>query len=479
MSGTIKNIAVYTLGSILADVASIAMVPVYLRVLPPEEMGWLDTCMTVSLLLAVLASAGIEASILRVFFDYKTLAEQKRLAGNAVFLAAIGSVGVGIPAWTCGRELATWITGEVVSEKLILSLVVFFLLQGVFMVARSILRVHERAVVFVCGSLVTAVVGVGAACYGVLVLKGGAESVLLGRALGLFCGVVVLAVPVAGLVTFRPDKRMVRAILSYGIPLLGTSIVMWVVSNIERVLQPRLVGLAELGVYAIGLRFAGIIRFISDGVRLAWPTYAYGNLDGGVDEKRYGKALKAYVAAMLVVGSVISVYVGDVIEILNSYEYEKVQYYVPIFIIMYISMGAVNMVNVGIHIKKKTNALFVISLISAIVKIGFTIGFGMTFGGIGIAIGSMISFLLTDFMIVWISNRMITINYPYRGIFNMLFCFSLLTAAALALSDLGLGYRIFLRSVLLVLFWYVVYKCAEGEVLVLLKLSVSRLRRAS
>ena len=459
----VSQTLLYVVGSVLVDLASLVLLPVYLNALAPGEMGVLELCITISMVMTVISSAGMESAILRIFFDYKAEKEKRELLGTGVGFALASSLVIGGIFWFVAGDLLSWAIGQEVDDALSRSFVIFFTLRGVGALFRSVLRVNDKAVAFLCSSIANALIGVGLAALFILRLKMGAEGALLGRSIGTAVGIMIMAAAGRRNMSLRVSPLMVKGLLSYGGPLILVSIVMWTVNHVDRVMQPRLIGLSELGMYAIGLRLASVMRFISEGVRLSWPSYAYGKMHEEGAKDLYVRAILLYIGIMLAGGAMISLFAEEAIVILGGKNYRGAYVYIPLFIVMFTLMGTYNLVTVGLTIQKMSRTLLTIAGVSAMAKIVLTYAMGLNLGGMGIALAATLSVLIMNGLAILFSKSTYSLDYPWRKIVGMFSVFLMLTMGSRIFAQCPSVLYISLKLVLLLLVIGFIYGAIPDE----------------
>ena len=67
-----KNTLLYSLGTLLPQVAAFLLLPIYLKFLSPSDYGILNSVQVISSILVIIYTLSIDKAIYRLYFDFKT-----------------------------------------------------------------------------------------------------------------------------------------------------------------------------------------------------------------------------------------------------------------------------------------------------------------------------------------------------------------------------------------------------------------------
>ena len=146
----------------------------------------------------------------------------------------------------------------------------------------SLFRVEERPVQFAIASVANVVITIGAT----IALVVGAHKGAVGAVVGNFVGTLAVYVVLLGYrrfqLGFQFDRRLLRAMNRFGLPLVPAALALWVINLIDRLFINAYKGQAEVGIYSLAVRISSLIIFLMTAFQLAWPAFAYSIRDDSV-----------------------------------------------------------------------------------------------------------------------------------------------------------------------------------------------------
>jgi PST family polysaccharide transporter len=183
-------------------------------------------------------------------------------------------VGASVIAFVFFAVPALLVAPSGASEGLVLgALALFVFVEGLSIVGAGILRATERFRAYLLLSLLRLAIAVGIGAAGAL--TAGPTGALYGVALAGAGFAFVGAAPLWRYhrsVVRRPD---ITRLLRYGLPLIGTTVMVWALSLSDRLFLRAWVTPAELGQYSASYRLGSVVMlFIAGPLALAWIPVA-------------------------------------------------------------------------------------------------------------------------------------------------------------------------------------------------------------
>lgn len=273
MSILFKNTFFYTIGNVLPQAVAFFLLPILTTYLSPEEYGIVSSMQVIQILLAVFFSFGLEKAVIRLYWDYKTEAEQKVFLGTAVlavFLIALAVLGLVF----IFRQLINLFFIEI-AFKPYFTLTIFttFLLAITFL-PKYYYRLKHKANIFLLISMVELVLTTGLTLYFVISKNEAAEGVLKGK---LFS--IILLAPLFIYISVRKirfviDFKILKECMKFSLPAIPALFAAWSIGQIDKVFIADYLSLSEVGIYGLSKRIGGLITIISSSFMLAYhPLY--------------------------------------------------------------------------------------------------------------------------------------------------------------------------------------------------------------
>lgn len=355
----VRDVLIYGTGGVGLQVLGFFTVPVFTRIFTTADYGVIETITSVASILGVLALLGLDSAAQRSFFGYTDEQEHERrgvlstaFVALVVTSATIGAAGV------LGSDLVSrlFFPDDRFGTVIALALAVIPL-TTVAAFAQEILRMHHRpgryTVLSVAGgvsAITLALVFVGALDRG---LTGYYLGFLLGGALAALLGLAM----VHESLSLRFDRRELRVMLAYGLPLIPVALSTWVLLFADRFFLLHYSGEDELGLYAVAVRLASLLLLGVTAFSLAWSPLM---LDLHVRDPDSERVLRArtlnYVTAVLCFGAVaLSVYAREFFRTVTGPDFADAYTAVGMLSLTIVAVGVNSVTMSGISIVRATH----------------------------------------------------------------------------------------------------------------------------
>lgn len=262
-------------GNIIMRVSNVLIMAVIARIVAPDELGVFALAMLVHAFIVSIAELGIATAIARSELDVD------RLAPTVATIATVGSLGLAGLMAGFAEPLASLLgTSEATDSIRIMSLAVamigFFAVPGALLQRefRQDLVFRAAFVSFLVGGVVLLVLGF---------LGWGPEAFAWSRVVTQLIGGIMLLVLASKKYPFGFDRRLVRPLLAFGLPLAMANLLSQVLLNLDYVFIGQMLQVADLGVYMLAFGLCtwstAIIGTMLNGMVL--PTISAIRRDGG------------------------------------------------------------------------------------------------------------------------------------------------------------------------------------------------------
>lgn len=275
--------ALYAVATFIPRVGLFLLLPLYARILLPEELGAFSLVVSLAGLLAILFRLGLDATLLRFHFDLKH--DLGRLYATTLAMALVAVVlGVAVAAAVLAPIFGTLSAGLPYAPFALLALAIGAgtALQFVpFAWFRAVERPGTFLVYTVGSFAVTAVVSVAL----VVGLRSGAAGALVGQLATAVITALVAGAIVARLPRLRVDRALAREELRFSLPLVPHAAAAWVLNVSDRWLLALLLpgggaaARAEIGVYWVGYQIGYAIALLATSLQAAWLPIVYRQTD--------------------------------------------------------------------------------------------------------------------------------------------------------------------------------------------------------
>ena len=405
----LRQSLVYGMALATTKAISLLMAPIFTHFLEPADYGRLDILQTLADLLSIVIGFGLADTLYRFAGSTNDKDEQQTEAANVIGFSLI----VGLLTLLSTQLAAPWISSHlpgditIVQTRLILGTLA---MSGISLILLSWLRMQEKAVLYVTGSLGRVVLQAsGAAAF--LMYGFGITGVLIA---GLFAATVMCV----GLLTWclRTTGILFKAsryktYLIYGGPLILTGMAGFILGSFDRWILADEIGPAAMAEYALAAKIALMTAFAIQPFDLWWLPNRFkilGQLDG---KKKCARAVGIGVTVAVFSAVGIAIVGPAVIRLVTPETYHGAVVYVPWLAALAAIHAITTMVNLGAMSGRTTLRLFAIEGSAATLAVIGYFTLIPLYGGYGAIAATAVA--LTSRLVVtyWISQKCLYIPH--------------------------------------------------------------------
>ena len=298
----IKDIGIYAIGNIGSKLITFLMVPLYTHfVHSTSDFGYYNWCLTVCFLLIPFVTVQMRDGAFRFLLDCDDDTQRKRIVTFVtramVFTMSLSVLVAIVLAMTTRIPYLAYVLGMLIAMSL----------QEVY---SQVFRGLGNNRAFVMVGILSAL-GIGVFSYVFVVLLGwGIKGIFLANTFArvLALGLVELKVQlIVRNIKWSLDAReVVIDIMRYTLPLLPGSLCWWLTSNSDSMFITHFLGYGINGVYAVAIRFTGIITTLGLIFYQAWQETAILQYNSADRNRFFSKMFNGYIflLSMILVGYV-------------------------------------------------------------------------------------------------------------------------------------------------------------------------------
>jgi O-antigen/teichoic acid export membrane protein len=303
MSGYLRRLATtgaaYTAASILSKVIAVALLPLYTRYLTKEDYGAAEVLFAAVVTASIIVRLGLIEAILRFYYLPE---EDGRKVVSSTFaglfwLSTLGAL-VAFPFAAPLSELLLpnpeKLGGSAPELVRIAIGGLWVLTMWEFML--TLFRLEERARAFFVTTILNVVAAIGLTVILVVGLDEGARGLLIGSYASGGAFVLILIVLQWRRLSLRFDPAVLRRLFRFGLPTMPAEVSLYALNFADRLIIARSLGLAEAGLYSLGVKFAQAVNVLVRGFQLAWPPLAYSIRDDDEARRTYATVVTLFVA---------------------------------------------------------------------------------------------------------------------------------------------------------------------------------------
>jgi len=463
-----KAFSFFSLSQAISAVTSFAILALYTKYLPPAEFGKIALIW----IFVVIASTAIDGGLNTAFSIrfYKVSKEENTKNIYSIFIYNLLVWGLVYFIFLLFPSLFQKIIRiQIATSNLnIVFLLILFMIFGNFYT--NILIVDKKPKnYFLVKLLFNGVLIISSLVY-LTVLKSGYSSYLKAY---LVSYIIVSLIGLRFFIfNYKPYTKNIislvnlKSLLKIGLPLVPNSLLLMLLTWADRYILSLYTGLAIVGIYTIGYRFAEVINnFVINPFGQALSPVLFKQFAKSRDEykKTISGVLKYYWLVMSGIMIAYFVILREVFQLFIGTEYIEGYNIIAIVLLGIILWGATNFLGATVIMKEKTEKMFLFTFISVFLNIGLNFILIPKYGMYGAAVATLLSYILQFVMIFIYTQKLVFITYDYRFIFKSVALSLCFFGGVLSLSYLKVNTAVSLglKAILFLLFALISYKFLE------------------
>jgi O-antigen/teichoic acid export membrane protein len=414
---------VYSLTSVASRLIGFLMLPIYTRVLSPEEFGIRAMVVVGVDLVGMLCSLGLTTAMIRHYTgdrgdDRRPIAVSTAYVTGALVLGTGVALGLLTAPW-----LATLVLGDAAYAGFLRLGLVSLFFQNTMDIGLAYLRVRERATTVALLSLSTLVLTLTSNIVLVVLLRWGVAGILYGEIATYGLCSLLLAGFTLREVGLRVSFRLARRMIAYGAPL--------VVNRSDGVFLTHQGSLAAAGIYALAIQCAQVrLVAVVMPFRDAWDPGQFELARDPNGQRAYRRTFQAFTFTIVIAALAFAVAADDVIRIMAAPQFHSAASVVPVLLAAHVVTGMSLFFNSGLLVKNRTALLGAVALVTAAVNVAANAMLVPRYVALGAASSRLLALLVMAGLTYVLAQRL----WPQRPDFA-----ALAKIVALALAGFGLS----------------------------------------
>jgi O-antigen/teichoic acid export membrane protein len=331
-------------------------------------------------------------------------------------------------------------------------------IQIINTVPSTLLRLLENAKLYSIAMIVRLLLTLLLTIYLVVHLQKGVEGIFLGQIAGHVIYLAVVAVVLLRNIKLEFDKRIIRTMLAFSLPLVLSSVANVLLSVVDRYSLSFMGDMADVGVYSAGFKIANTLLMVFSSFQLAIVPVIYKKINDP-DHLRFYSKIFTYMAfggMILVLG--MSMFGKEIIKFLAT----DPEYWAGYKIIPIISFGLFfnnlrYFASTGLNIAMKTKTIALLTVLVALLNIGLNILLIRQFGYIGAAVATLISHIVFSILTYRLAQKTYPVPYELNKVYLVIIVSLVLMAVSFLTNDFSLLWRLIVKSGLIMLFPVILY----------------------
>ena len=393
----------YTLGNILIKGINFLTLPIFSRLLSPEEFGVYNVFASYDMILFVLIGLALHTSIQSANLEFRgkinsytssisliyVLNGLVALAVAVLFRRALGQVLALPPASLTMLVLGSFSTAVIQLYNTRISLDYSY---------------KKYLLVSACSSILNITLSL------VLILTVFSENRAMGRIIGASLPAFLISV-VLLISFFRKAKPRISKTywnfgIKYSLPIVPHGISQMLLNQCDRIMISKMVSDAAAGIYSLAGNIKLILVIITESVTTAWTTWFYSQMDKGEKNAIQERATQLLLLFFVLTSGLMALS-PELVQLLGGAKYTLGKYVAIPLVLDAFALFLYNLVVPAQYYAKKTTYIMYGTMAAAVVNIVLNYVFIKLYGFVAAAYTTLASYLLFAAVHYFISGKLL------------------------------------------------------------------------
>lgn len=423
-----QNTAIYMVVMVLQKGLSFFLLPLYTSFLSPSDYGILGVVTSISSLLAVFITMGLDAAAARYYYKNKQDAEfSKRLYGTVATSILLNAVIFGSVVILCHRFIIDPLIGEIPFYPFVFLGLLNVIVTPLYLLFQNYCQTIQDGKRYGINAVCFIVIHVSLIVIALAVLHLGVVGVLLANIVVSVIFFVYVIFAFFRRQRIGLDKTVLKETYSYSLPLIPHFLANWSNGTLDRLLINGIRTEADAGLYNMGQQYGSVMSFVANAINQSYTPWFYEKMNHPQESfRQVYKMAEMSTFALAFVGVILSIFSKEILSIMvTNPAYDGVWRIIPCIVFAYVFQG-IYFFFVNVLFLKNTNVIFSITVTAVAINIILNLILIPRIGYIGGAIACLASFFTKSVMALIISrikNKDIRFNWfvMYSIAFGALF----------------------------------------------------------
>jgi O-antigen/teichoic acid export membrane protein len=453
----LRHSAIYGLGSIVARVVAVLLLPLYTRYLSPSDYGLIETLVALSAVLTALVAQAMKSAFFRFYFD-SAEPERRLLVVRTAFWYVLAASTTLLIAGVALAQPISWLLFDTRShDSLVIAAFVGLWAAMNYEQMTSLFRVEQRSTAYVAATLTNVAITIAATVLLVVVFDKGPLGVLVGNVTGTLAVYAALLAYNHRALGMQFDRTLLREMNRFGLPLVPSAVALWLTNFSDRFFLVKLADAHEVGLYSIGVRVASATVLLLTAFRMAWPAFAYSIEDDREARRTYSFVLTYVVFVCCWLALALGLLAPWIVKLITTRPFYPAENVVAPLAFGVAAFGAYVVVQIGTGRARQTRSNWLVTGAAAVVNVALNLALIPQYGRMGAAVGMVSAYTLLFVGMAWRAHRVFPVPYQWRRVATLGLAAAGLTVLG-KLLDVPLGLALALTAaypvVLLLLGFY-------------------------
>jgi O-antigen/teichoic acid export membrane protein len=410
-----KDSIIYGVGGVLAKGVSFFLLPIYTRIFTPADYGTIEMLTVISGFLGAILVMGMDSAQSMYFFKYKDEGRQAqaRIVSSILQWRLVWGTAIVLIATLLGPLLnAAFFSGKLGWSYFAIAFVGALFAQ-IMSQSAEVMRLLYRPWGYIGITLAQSLLAAALVLTSVLIFEQGI--------LGVFLGMAIATVAVAGFGWFRIREYLSfeglhteywPQLMRFGAPLVPAGLAMYFMNTADRWFVQHYHGEEALGIFAVGAKFSLVMALAVETFRKAWWPIAMDAMHSDDGPQTFQLISRLYMGIGVAAAVILTLVSPWVVSWLTGREFHDAWPIVGVLGWQAVFYGFALIASAGLWKAEKTYLNLYLMGGAAAMGVLLNMALVPTYGGIGAALATAITYFAWVFASMLVSERLWHVGFP-------------------------------------------------------------------
>jgi O-antigen/teichoic acid export membrane protein len=205
--------------------------------------------------------------------------------------------------------------------------------------------------------------------------------------------------------------------MAFGLPLVPSSIGMFIINYGDRYFLKHFTNLEEVGVYSLGFKFGYMLSYlVLQPFMLIWDAKMYEIYKQPDAQRIFGRIFTYLVVALVFVALGMALFIDDFVKLMADKPFWRASEIVPLILVAYVFQGFYYFFQVGLYIKDRTKHVGAVIFGTSFATLALQYLLIRQMGSMGAAAAAIGSYFTMSVLMFVVSQRFYRISYETRRV---------------------------------------------------------------
>lgn len=460
LRNTVKNSFFYSLGNMAGKLSGIILLPLYTKFLPIEDYGLLALLEITYLLILSLSGMGVKNALMRYYWDKDLKGREKSLFYTSYLFNVIISIITIAIAFLVLKYFSIQLFSRELSGTLFMAFLASSLIRILVDTPMLLLRIQQKAFRQTVLQVTVLVISVALTVYMIGARGMGLEAVFIAQLIAYMVAFLALTRYIFRNIEFKFDIALLRELLHFGVPLFLSNLLTVVLVMSDRFILSFFGTLEHVGTFSLAFKISNIIQviFVTSFMN-AYTHIFYKQMSESNAGRFYTKTMTYFVFIIVFVSIGLILFAKETINVLSMGNQDYLHSYtlIPVLVMGVVFGGIRQMLILPLSRLKKTRTISTVAILAGLLNFGLNLFLIPRYSSFGAALSTTLTQILASVWLYVLVKKHDSISYELTKILKLVFLGVVYYLLALMIEDYALVWRLILKSMLLISFFFILY----------------------